>query len=94
MLARSHSYVSGTGAWNSHGYYHADGGGSITYLANPSQGLAASYVYDTYGNLITSSGANAATNVYRFSSKEQHANSAMYYYGYRFYDPNLQRWLN
>ena len=33
-------------------------------------------------------------NIYRFSSKEIHANSGMYYYGYRFYDPWLQRWLN
>jgi RHS repeat-associated protein len=32
--------------------------------------------------------------VYRFSSKEIHVSSGMYYYGYRFYDPNLQRWLN
>src|SRR5204862_67490 len=33
-------------------------------------------------------------NVYRFSSKEFHLNSGMYYYLYRFYDPNLQRWIN
>ena len=59
LLARSHNYVSGTGAWNSHGYYHADGGGNITYLANPSQGLAASYKYDPFGNTITLSGTNA-----------------------------------
>jgi RHS repeat-associated protein len=56
--------------------------------------LAASYKYDPYGNTITSSGTNATANVYRFSSKEVHVNSGMYYYGYRFYDPNLQRWLN
>src|SRR5439155_3580917 len=30
----------------------------------------------------------------RFSSKEVHVLSGMYYYGYRFYDPNLQRWIN
>src|SRR5205809_5140641 len=33
-------------------------------------------------------------NVYRFSSKEIHVNSGLYYYGYRWYAPNLQRWLN
>jgi len=32
--------------------------------------------------------------VYRFSSKEQHERSGMYSYGFRFYDPMLQRWLN
>ena len=29
----------------------------------------------------------ADLNLYRFSSKEIHANSGMYYYGFRFYDP-------
>jgi RHS repeat-associated protein len=29
--------------------------------------------------------------VYRFSSKELHVNSGLYYYGYRWYHPNLQR---
>ena len=36
----------------------------------------------------------SGANVYRFSSKEIHETSGMYYYGYRFYAPNLQRWLN
>jgi RHS repeat-associated protein len=56
--------------------------------------VAASYRYDPYGNTISSSGGLASANVYRFSSKEIHVNSGLYYYGYRFYAPNLQRWLN
>jgi RHS repeat-associated protein len=40
------------------------------------------------------SGSLAAANVYRFSSKEWDGNSGLYYYLYRFYDPNLQRWVN
>jgi RHS repeat-associated protein len=52
------------------------------------------YRYDPFGNLISKSGSLADANVYRFSSKECHSNSVMYYYGYRFYDPNLQRWAN
>jgi RHS repeat-associated protein len=56
--------------------------------------LAATYRYDPFGNTISSSGPLAAANVYRFSSKECHVNSGVYYYLYRFYDPNLQRWLN
>jgi len=30
----------------------------------------------------------------RFSSKEVHANSGLYYYGLRYYEPNLQRFIN
>src|SRR2546425_4156460 len=63
-------------------------------MVNSSQSKMASYRYDAFGNTISSSGTLASANVYRFSSKEVHANSGVYYYGYRFYDPNLQRWLN
>jgi RHS repeat-associated protein len=35
----------------------------------------------------------AALNLYRFSSKEVHVASGLIYYGRRFYDPNLQRWI-
>jgi RHS repeat-associated protein len=90
MLGRSHGYSAGN--WSTHNFFQADGNGNITYLVNSSQGLFASYRYDPYGNTISSSGNSA--NVYRFSSKEIHVNSGLYYYGYRWYHPNLQRWLN
>lgn len=94
LLARSHAYQSGSGNFTNHNCYHADGNGNITCLVNSSQTVAASYRYDPYGNTISSSGTLASANVYRFSSKEIHVNSGMYYYGYRWYAPNLQRWLN
>src|ERR1043166_7631358 len=92
LLARSSGYSSGN--FTTHNYYFADGNGNITYMLNSSQTMVASYRYDPFGNTISSSGTLASANVYRFSSKEIHANSGMYYYGYRFYDPNLQRWIN
>ncbi len=91
LLARS---TNAGGAWSTHAYYHTDGNGNITYLVDSSQALAASYRYDPFGNTLSSSGTLAGANVYRFSSKEIHVNSGMYYYGFRFYDPNLQRWPN
>src|SRR5881296_285105 len=81
LLARLHGYSSGN--WSTHNYYHADGNGNIMYLVDSSQALAASYRDDPYGNMISSSGSLAAGNVYRFSSKEIHVNSGLYYYGYR-----------
>ena len=92
LLARSHGYSGGS--WGAHNLYHADGGGNITYMVNSSQTMAASYKYDAYGRTISSSGTLAGTNVYRFSSKQWHHNSGLYYYGYRFYNPSLQRWMN
>jgi RHS repeat-associated protein len=92
MLARSHGYSSGN--WTNHNCYHADGNGNITYLVNSSQGLAASYRYDPYGNWIGGTGPLVEENVYRFSSKMYHWTSATYYYGYRWYAPFLHRWPN
>jgi RHS repeat-associated protein len=56
--------------------------------------MAAKYRYDPFGNLFSATGPLAAANLYRFSSKEMHFYSGMYYYGYRFYEPSLQRWIN
>jgi RHS repeat-associated protein len=92
LLARSSGYSGGN--WSTHCFYHADGNANITYLVDSNQGLAASYRYDPFGNTLSSSGSLASANVYRFSSKEVHASSGMYYYLCRFYDPNLQRWIN
>ncbi|HEV2208893.1 MAG TPA: RHS repeat-associated core domain-containing protein [Verrucomicrobiae bacterium] len=92
LLARSAGYSSGN--WTNHAYYHADGEGNITYMEDGNQSLVARYSYDPYGNTLTISGTLASANVYRFSSKECHTNSGMYYFGSRFYDPNLHRWLN
>jgi RHS repeat-associated protein len=79
---------------NGSSYYHADGNGNVAMLVNSSQAVAAKYVYDAFGNLISKSGPLADANLYRFSSKEAHSNSGLDYYLYRYYDPNLQRWPN
>jgi RHS repeat-associated protein len=75
-------------------FYHSDGNGNVTMLINPSQYIVAKYLYDAFGNMISKSGLLADANLYRFSSKEAHLNSGLVYYLYRYYDPNLQRWLN
>jgi RHS repeat-associated protein len=58
------------------------------------QGYLGSYLYDPYGNATYTYDTMSPPNRYRFSSKSWDANSGLYYYGYRFYDPNLQRWPN
>jgi len=94
LLARSQDSLPPTPFYMAHSYYHADGNGNVTMLINASQTMAAKYLYDAFGNTLAQSGYLAAANTYRFSSKEWNANSGLYYYLYRFYDPNLQRWLN
>ena len=75
-------------------YYHADGNGNITFMMTAQQTEAARYVYDPFGNELSHTGPLADANHYRFSSKELHPNSGLYYYLYRYYDPILQRWVN
>jgi len=79
---------------NGSAYYHTDGNGNVTALVNGSGAVVAKYLYDSFGNTLGMWGQLAAGNTYRFSSKEVDARSGQYYYGFRWYDPNLQRWLN
>jgi len=89
LLARSHGYS--VGSWSTHNYYHADGGGNITMLIDASQVTVASYRYDCYGNRISSSGALAEANMYRFSSKEWNNNWSLYYRDNRAITGRLRR---
>jgi RHS repeat-associated protein len=77
-----------------HAFYHCDGNGNVTCLIDSSGEVVARYAYDPFGNMIAISGTLANANLYRFSSKEYHPNSGLVYYLYRYYDPNLQRWIN
>ena len=79
---------------NGSAFYHADGNGNITALVNGSGAVVAKYLYDNFGNTLGMWGSLAAANPYRYSSKEQDPRSGLYYYGYRWYAPNLQRWVN
>lgn len=90
LLARSQD----VSAVPSHNYYQADGNGNVAALMNAGQKLVAKYLYDPFGRILASSGPMAEANLYRFSSKEAHEFSGLVDYGARFYDPNLQRWLN
>ncbi len=94
LLARTDQRLLLGGDPTPHAFYHADGNGNITALVNGLGTLAARYLYDPYGNLLAKGGTLADGNLYRFSSKEFHATSGLYYYGYRYYEPALQRWVN
>src|SRR5690606_10256867 len=75
-------------------YYFTDGNGNASSPIDSSGNIKAKYRYDSFGNLLSKSGSLADANLIRFSGKEYHANSGLYYYGFRYYAPNLQRWMN
>jgi RHS repeat-associated protein len=95
LLARTDNSLLNLGdTTHAHAYYHNDGEGNVTALTDGRQNVVARYDYDPFGNLLAMSGPLAQANLYRFSSKEYHPLSGLYYYGSRFYEPNLQRWIN
>ena len=94
LLARTDDSLIAAGSPDAHAYYHADGSGNVTMLINENEIPVAKYHYDPFGRTIAQSGPLADANTMRFSSKEYHAPSGLYYYLRRYYDPNLQRWLN
>ena len=75
-------------------YYAGDANGNVTDVLDQDGALAAHYEYDPFGNAIALSGAQADANPYRFSSKYWDTETGFYYYGYRFYSPELGRWIN
>jgi RHS repeat-associated protein len=82
------------GASSVHSYYHSDGNGNVTALISPNQMVVAKAVYDPYGGFISLYGPKVSDNPYWFSSKPIHTASGKYDFLYRWYTPNLQRWIN
>jgi RHS repeat-associated protein len=79
--------------------YFYDAIGNIGQVIDWSQSTAsaalkAHYVYDPYGNRINSPISGEVANDFRFSTKHLDSKTGLYYYGYRFYNPKLGRWLN
>jgi len=73
-------------------YYHADGLGSLTSLSNTSGALASTYTYDSFGNLVASSGS--IVNNFRYTGREFDPEASLYYYRARYYDPHAGRFLS
>ena len=71
-----------------------DANGNVTDLVDTNGAVVAHYEYDPYGNTIAQSGDQADANPYRFSSKFWDRETGFFYYGYRFYSPQMGRWLS
>jgi len=72
-------------------YYHSDQLGSTSFLTNSSGSTVMQESYDPYGNTLQVSGSSS-TN-YGFTGKELDSKSNLYYYGARYYDPVIGRFI-
>ena len=70
-----------------------DNNGNVTDYVSETGDVVASYSYDAFGRTIAQSGAMADMFPFRFSTKYYDTESGLYYYGYRYYSPELGRWM-
>ncbi len=73
-------------------FYSADGLGSVTSLSSAAGTLAQTYGYDSFGNQTSSNGS--LTNPFQYTGREFDADTSLYYYRARFYDPRTGRFLS
>ena len=73
-------------------YYEADGLGSVTSLSNAAGAIANNYTYDSFGNLVASSGS--VVNNFRYTAREFDIETNLYFYRARYYDPAVARFLS
>jgi RHS repeat-associated protein len=75
------------------GYYFYDGNGNVADVLDDFHSVIAHYAYDPFGNKVAESGSYAA-QPYQWSTKEFDSTSGLVYYLYRFYSPQIGRWLS
>jgi RHS repeat-associated protein len=73
-------------------YYEADGLGSITSLTDSSGTIAATYSYDSFGKMLSSTGS--IINPYHYTARELDSESGLYYYRARYFDQGNGRFLS
>ena len=74
-----------------------DGNGNVTDLISLKPGdfnPRGSYEYSPFGQLIRATGTAVDTNPFQFSTKYTDVETGFCYYGYRYYDVVMGRWLN
>jgi len=76
-------------------YYHSDHLGSAQTITNYNQVIHERLEYTPYGELwIDWRSANSTdTTPFRFTGKELDKETGLYYYGARYLDPKISRWL-
>ncbi len=71
-----------------------DGNGNVSEYLDASGDIVAHYEYSPFGETVVSTGPMKDDFAFRFSTKYFDPDTGLYYYGYRYYNPALGRWLN
>jgi RHS repeat-associated protein len=71
-----------------------DGNENVTSLTDGNGSITASYEYGPFGEPLKIMGSYAATNAFTFSSRYTDRETNVVYFGHRYYDPQLGRWVS
>lgn len=75
-------------------FYHTDANKNVTELTDSEGTVVAHYEYSPFGMVTKLSGDYVTINPFRFSSEYHDSETGLVYYNYRYYDPQLGRWLS
>jgi RHS repeat-associated protein len=71
-----------------------DGNGNITDYLDATGTVVAHYEYDPFGRTVAATGSKLGDFNFRFSTKYFEPFWNLYYYGLRYYSPELGRWMS
>ena len=75
-------------------YYLTNLQGDITGILDSSGTCVATYTYNAWGKLLSSTGDLASINPLRYRGYYYDAETELYYVSSRYYDPEIGRWIN
>ena len=75
-------------------YYVLNAQGDVIRIVNSSRSVVASYTYDPWGKIISSSGTLADINPLRYRGYYYDSETGFYYLQSRYYDPEIGRFIN
>ena len=71
-----------------------DDNGNIVSYTDENDNVVAEYVYSPFGQIVSQSGSMADEFDFRFSTRQFDTETGLIYYGYRYYSPDLGRWMS
>ena len=71
-----------------------DGNKNVTALLDADGNRAAEYIYHPFGTICSKTGPMVDLNPFRFSSEQYDDETGLVYYNYRYYSPELGRWIS
>jgi len=71
-----------------------DANGNVTAYLDSQGAAVGAFEYDAFGNTVAENVSGGLHLPFRFSTKYWDAETGLYYYGYRYYRPDLGRWVS